>query len=336
MAVTLQLRMHQKEFPLTTRRDFLAAGAAFAAGASRAQSTFPDRPVRLIVPNPPGGPTDIMGRLLAENMRAALGQPIVVDNRPGASGLIGTAAAANSPADGYTVLLTSRSNHTMAPLVQKSAQVDPARDLAAVGLALRAVGMFVTNSQSNLRSLKELIAFAKSNPGKLNYGSSGLGVLNHISVEQFKALAGVDISHVPYKGTAPIIAGLMSNEVQFAALDFASAQSGMKNGAIVPLVQTGARRLPALPDIPTLAEAGLRNFDPSFWVGLAVPKNTPEAAIQKLNSALNAALAETRVKAYAQTNGWELAGGPPKVLADTIAADLAELPPLIKRLDIKV
>jgi tripartite-type tricarboxylate transporter receptor subunit TctC len=320
---------------LTTRREFLAAGTALTAGASFAQPAFPDRPVRVIVPNPPGGPTDIIGRLLAENMRAALGQPLVVDNRPGASGLIGTAAVAHAPADGYTVLVTSRSNHTMAPLVQKSAQVDPPRDLAPVGLALRAVGMFVTNSQSKFRSLKEFIAFARSNPGKLNYGSSGVGVLNHISVEQFRALASIDIAHVPYKGTAPIIAGLIGNEVQFAALDFASAQAGMKNGSIVPLAQTGTKRLPSLPDVPTLAETGFGNFDPSFWVGLAVPKNTPADAVQKLNAALNVALAQIRFKAYAQANGWEPVGGPPKALADVIAEDLVALPPLIKRLDIK-
>jgi tripartite-type tricarboxylate transporter receptor subunit TctC len=128
-------------------------------------------------------------------------------------------------------------------------------------------------------------------------------VPNHISVEPFRALAGIDIAHVPYKGTASIIAGLMGNEVQFAALDFASAQAGIENGAIVPLVQTGTKRLPSLPDVPTLAEAGFRNFDPSFWVGLAVPKNTPEDAVRKLNTALNAAIAQTRFKAYAQANG---------------------------------
>lgn len=320
---------------MTTRRCFLAAGTALAAGASFALPAFPDRPVRVIVPNPPGGPTDIMGRLLAENMRAALGQPLVVENRPGASGLIGTAAVANAPADGYTVLVTSRSNHTMAPLVQRSTQVDPARDLAPVGLALRAVGMFVTNGPTKFRSLNDFIAFAKANSGKLYYGSSGIGVLNHIAVEQFKALAGIDITHVPYKGTAPIIAGLMGNEVQFAALDFASAQSAINDGRVVPLVQTGAKRLPSQPDVPTLAEAGFRNFDPSFWVGLAVPRNTPARAVQQLNAALNAALAQTRVKAYAQANGWELVGGPPKVLADVIAQDLAELPGLIRQLDIK-
>lgn len=320
---------------MISRRDLLTASAALAAGSAFAQGAFPDRPIKFVVPNPPGGPSDISGRLLAEAMRPTLGQSIVLDNRPGASGLIGTAAVANSPADGYTVLITSRSNHTMAPLVQKNAQVDPARDLAPVGLALRAVGVFVTNSKTGLRTLKELIAKAKAEPGKLNFGSAGIGATNHIALEQFKSLAGVDITHVPYKGSGPMITGLMGNEVQFALLDFASAQAGIKGGTLVPLAQTASKRLASMSDVPTLVENGFRNYDPSFWIGLAVPKNTPATVVAKLNQALNAAVAETRVKAYAQANGWELVGGAPKVLADTVAADLAEFPALIQRLDLK-
>ena len=321
---------------MTQRRDFLvAAAAAMAAGLSTAQTPYPDRPVRLIVPNPPGGPSDIVARLLSEHMRDPLGQSLIVDNRPGASGLIGTAFVANAPADGYTVLVTSRSNHTMAPLVQKSTQVDPVRDLAPVGLAVRAVGMFVTSSQSGLRSMKDLIAFAKANPGKLNFGSAGIGATNHIAVEQFKALAGIDITHVPYKGSGPLITGVMGNEVQLALLDVASAQVGTKSGAIVPLMQTGAKRLPAEPNVPTLIEGGFKDFDPSFWVGLAVPAKTAPDVVRRLNAALNAALSRTVLKAYAQANGWEVVGGAPKVLADTVAADMAEFPAIIKRLDIK-
>ena len=317
------------------RKLFFTAAALASDNAFTQAKAFPDRLVRLVVPNPSGGPSDTVARLLAEAMRSLLGQAVVVENRPGASGLIGTAAVANSPADGYTVLVTSRSNHVMAPLVQKSLQVDPARDLAPVGLALRAIGMFATNSHTKFGSLTDLLTFAKANPGKLNYGSAGNGATNHITVEQFKTLTGVDITHVPYKGSGPLITALMADEVQLALLDFSSAQSGIQAGLIVPLVQTAARRLPTLSNVPTLIEAGLGNYDPSFWIGLAVPKATPNFVVQKLNGALNAALTETRVKAYAQSNGWELAGGAPKVLADIVAADLAELPALIRRLDIK-
>lgn len=318
------------------RRSFIAATAALAvAGGARAQAAFPDRPLRLVVPNPPGGPSDIVGRFLAESMRADLGQAVVIDNRPGASGLIGTAAVASAPADGYTVLVTSRSNHVMAPLVQRNAQVNPQRDLEPVGLALRAIGMFVTSSQSGFRSMKDLLAAAKASPGKLNFGSAGIGATNHIAVEQFAALAGVNLTHVPYKGSGGLITGVMAGEVQLALLDFSSAQAGIKAGSIVPLVQTGARRHVTLPHLPTLAEAGFRNFDPSFWIGLAVPTGTPAPVAARLNAALNKALADTQMKARAQVNGWELVGGAPRVLADLVAQDMNEYPALVRRLEIK-
>lgn len=318
------------------RRTLLLSAAGLAAAqAGWAQSSFPDRPVRLVVPNPPGGPSDIVARLLAEPMRAELGQPLVIDNRPGAAGLIGTGAVASAPADGYTVLVTSRSNHVIAPLVQKNGQVDPVRDLAPVGLALRAVGLFATHPKAPFRTLPELIAYAKAHPGKLFYGSAGIGATNHIAIEQFKKLAGVDITHVPYKGSGPLITGLMGGEVSLALLDFSSAQPGVKGGALVPLVQTASRRLASMAEVPTLIEAGFRNYDPSFWIGLAVPKATPAPAIARLNKALVVALAETQMKARAQVNGWELVGGSPKVLADTIARDMAEYPALVRQLDIK-
>jgi tripartite-type tricarboxylate transporter receptor subunit TctC len=321
---------------MTHRRNFLcAAGAFVAAGTSWAQgSAFPDHPIKLVVPNPPGGPSDIVARFLAESMRADLGQSLVIDNRAGAAGLIGTAAVASAPPDGYTVLVTSRTNHVLAPLVQKT-QVDPARDLVPVGLALRAVGMFVTNAKSPFKTFKELIAYAKANAGKLFYGSAGIGATNHIAIEQFKALAGIDITHIPYKGSGPLITGLMGGEVSLALLDFASAQPGIKGGALLPVVQTASRRLPSMPQVPTLLESGVRNYDPSFWIGLAVPKGTPAQAIARLNRALNVALADTQMKARAQVNGWELVGGMPSVLADTIAADMAEYPGLVRKLDIK-
>lgn len=231
--------------------------------------------------------------------------------------------------------MTSRSNHVIAPLVQKGAQVDPPRDLAPVGLALRAVGMFVTHAKAPFRTLRELVAYAKENPGKLFYGSAGIGATNHIALEQFRRLAGIDISHVPYKGSGNLVTGLMGGEVALALLDFSSAQPGLQSGALVPLAQTAAKRLPTLPQIPTLIEAGYRGFDPSFWIGLAVAKATPAAVVARLNRALDLAVAQTQMKARAQVNGWELVGGPPQVLADTIARDLAELPAVLRQLDLK-
>lgn len=325
---------------MTTRRHILA-GAAALAGAplfARAQGgaqNYPDRPIRLIVPNPPGGLTDIVGRFLSEPMRASLGQTLVIDNRPGAAGLIGTAAVATAPADGYTLLMTTRTNHVMAPLVQGTKTVDPARDLVSVGLALRPVSLLVTHAHAPFKTLKDFIAQAKARPGKLFYGSSGIGSTNHISIEQFKELVGVDITHVPYKGSGPLITGLMGGEVAFGLTDFFSVQAGLESGTLVALAQTGSRRLQALPKVPTLAEAGHGNFDPSFWIGLAAPRATPAPILQRVNAAMNAALAETQMKARAQVYGWELVGGSPEVLAQTIAQDMATYPALVRKLDIR-
>ncbi|RZL91942.1 MAG: tripartite tricarboxylate transporter substrate binding protein [Variovorax sp.] len=322
---------------MSTRRSFLATAAlaGLAAHPAWATGAFPQRPIKLVVPNPPGGPSDIVARFLAESMREDLGQPLVIDNRPGAAGLIGSAAVASAPADGYMVLVTSRSNHIVAPLVQQGARVDPPRDLAPVGLALRAVGILATPAKSPWRNLREFIAQAQSQPGKLFYGSAGIGATNHIAIEQFKSLAGIELVHVPYKGSGPLVTGLMAGEVQLALLDFSSAQPGLKGGTIVPLAQTAARRLPSMSEVPTLAESGLPQYDPSFWIGLAVPRGTPPEVVARLNRALNKALADTQMKARAQVNGWELVGGAPQVLEATIRRDMADFPPLVRRLDLK-
>ena len=325
---------------MSNRRSFLATAALaglvpLAARPAWADGGFPQRPIKLVVPNPPGGPSDIVARFVAESMRAELGQPLVIDNRPGAAGLIGSAAVANAPADGYTVLVTSRSNHIVAPLVQQNAQVDPPRDLAPVALALRAVGILATPGKSPWRNLRESIAEAKAQPGKLFYGSAGIGATNHIAIEQFKSLAGIDLVHVPYKGSGPLITGLMGGEVQLALLDFSSAQSGLKGGTILPLAQTASRRLASMSEVPTLAESGFARYDPSFWIGLAAPRGTPPEIIARLSKALDKALADTQMKARAQVNGWELVGGGPQVLEATIRQDMADFPPLVRRLDLK-
>lgn len=326
----------------STRRHFLAGIAPLAlplaiptSAFAAEEGAYPQRSIKLVVPQPPGGPSDIVARFLAESMRASLGQPLVIDNRPGAAGLIGTAAAAAAPADGYTVLVTSRSNHIIAPLVQQGATVQPTRDLMPVGLALRAVGILATPARSPWRSLRELVAAAKAQPGKLFYGSAGIGATNHIALEQFKALAGIELVHVPYKGSGPLITGLMAGEVQLALLDFSSAQPALKGGSIVPLAQTGLRRLSSMAEVPTLTEEGFPRFDASFWIGLAVPQGTPAAVIARLSKALDTALADTQMKARAQVNGWELAGGGPAPLEALIRQDMTDFPPLVRRLDLK-
>jgi tripartite-type tricarboxylate transporter receptor subunit TctC len=321
---------------MTTRRTLLVAAGLAATASAFAQATaFPNRPIRLVVPTTPGGTADIAARLLAEAMRAELGQTVLVDNRPGATGLIGVAAVANAPPDGYTVLMTARSYHVMGHLAVANPPVIPPRDVVPVGLAFRAVGMFACPSSMPYRSVKDLVAYAKSHPGKLFYGSSGVGAFNHVIVEQFKAAAGIEIAHVPYKGTGALAAGLMGGEIQLGALDFASAQSGVQGRNIVPLAQTGSRRHAALAEVPTLIETGFGDQDLAFWMGLALPKGTPPDVVSRLNQAMNAALAQTRVKATAHVNGWEMGGGGPEVLAAMIDKDMAEYPALFRKLDIR-
>ena len=305
------------------RRSLLVALPALAAWPALGQGAFPSRPLRLVVPAPPGGLTDTVARLLAEAMQADLGQTVVVDNRPGAAGLIGTQAVVEAPADGYTVLLTSTSSHILAPLTQSSARVDPPRDLQPVGLAVRTVGVLVTPTSVQATSLAQFIALARSRPGQLNYASSGIGSANHVLTERFKALAAIDMAHIPYRGGGPLMTALMAGEVQFALLDFGTAEAALRAGKARALAQSGERRHPALPDVPTLAEAGFKDYDPSFWIGLAVPRSTPTAVVERLNASLNKAKTQTAIKARAQALGWTLVGGSPRVLAETVTRDVA-------------
>lgn len=301
----------------------LGVPLALASGPALGQGTFPARPVRLVVPAPPGGLTDTVARLLADAMQVDLGQTVVVDNRPGAAGLIGTQSVVDAPADGYTVLVTSTSNHILAPLTQSASRVDPPRELQPVGLALRTVGVLVTTAAVQASSLGEFVTLARNRPGQLSYASAGIGSANHVLTERFKRLAAIDMLHVPYRGGAPMMMALMAGEVQFALLDFGTAEAALRSGKARALAQSGGRRHPALPEVPTLAEAGFKDYDPSFWIGLAVPRSTPAAVSERLNGALNKALAQTALKARAQALGWTLVGGGAHVLAETVARDVA-------------
>ncbi len=251
-------------------------------------------------------------------MQPELRQTIVIDNRPGAAGLLGTQAVADAAGDGNTWLVTSLSNHVLAPLTQKGARIDPPRDLQPVGLALRTVGVLVAPANVPASSLREFIALAKARPGQLNYASSGVGSANHVQVERLKTLADIDIVNVPYRGGGPLMTALMAGEVQFALMDVATAESALKSGRVKALAQTGTRRHSALPLVPTLAESGFPNYDPTFWIGLAAPKSTPPAAVARMNAALRKALAQTAMKARAQALGWTLEGGSPEAMAEMI------------------
>lgn len=322
---------------LSRRRalECMAAAGALGwgvAGPAQAEATYPSKPLRLVVPNPPGGLVDSVARLLADPLQSSLRQPVVVDNRPGAAGLIGTQAVVDAPADGYTLLATSTSNHVLAPLIQQSARVDPVRELQPVALALRTVGLFVVPASLEVRDLAGLVALAHSRPGRLNYASSGVGSANHVQTERFKALAGIDIVHVPFRGGAPLLSAVMSDEVQLALMDYGTAEPALRAGRVRALAQTGARRHVALPEVPLFSQAGYAAYDPAFWIGLAAPRATAAAVLATLNAAVNRALAQTAIKARAQALGWHLIGGPPSVLTETVAQELAAYRDTVSRL----
>lgn len=317
-----------------TRRSALTTLAAMAAWPACAQGVFPSKALRLVVPAPPGGLTDTVARLLADGLQSDLHQTVVVDNRPGAAGLIGTQAVADAPGDGYTLLMCSMSSHVLAPLTQKSARVDPARDLAPVALALRTVGVVVVPSGVEARTLAQFIALARRRPGQMNYASAGVGSANHVQTERFKALAGIDIVHVPFRGGAPLMSAVMGGEVQFALMDYATVEPALRSGRARVLAQTGSRRHVALPDAPTFSEAGFKDYDPSFWLGLAAPRSTPAALIAALNAATNRVLAGTAFQARAQAQGWMLVGGAPSVLADTVSREVAAYRDTVNGLDL--
>jgi tripartite-type tricarboxylate transporter receptor subunit TctC len=310
-----------------------AATPSLVSAQARPDS-YPERPIKLIVPFPPGGANDALARALAEGIREALGQPVVVDNKQGAGGLIGTEFVKAAVPDGYTLLLTSLNNHVMLPLIQPT-QFQPERDLASVGLAVQANTAVLVSNATPARTLKEFVALARQQPDRINYSSSGNGSFGHFFTEVFKAQAEVPITHVPYKGAAPSVMALVSNEVQFLVIAYSAVQSNAEAGQVRVLAQDGERRSPLLPNVPTLAEAGYGNFQPTFWMGLSAPKQTPPAVIAKLNAALNTTLRSAAFEERARKSAWTSTPGTPEMMDRRIANDLKQYGPTVRKLNIK-
>lgn len=261
-----------------------------------AQTTaaYPSKPITMIVPFPPGGPTDLVARVLAQTMGAQMGQQIIVDNRGGANGNIGSAAAAKAAPDGYTVLYNT-SSITLSPALYKKLSYDVQRDLAPVGLAATVPLALVVNTAVPANSLKEFIAYAKANPGKLSYGSAGNGNITHLGAFQFLQANGIDAVHVPYKGSAPADADLVGGQIQFMTDTVNSVAGFVRENRLKLLAVTTLKRTSLFPDAPTMAEAGMPGFDVSAWQGLMVPAGTPEPIIKRLNVEMAKALKDPEV-----------------------------------------
>lgn len=295
-------------------RDWLrlaACSVAFAAHSmAAAAEVYPSRPIRLIVTFVPGGGADIIGRYLARGLSNALGQPVVVENKPGAGGLIGIEAGLAVPPDGYTFTLIS-SSYTVNPSLYKL-KFDPVNGITPIVQVSQGPLLVVVNPKLPVKSLPDLVALAKSKPGQLNYASSGQGSVLHLAGALFAEQAGIEMTHVPYKGGGAALVDLMANQVDLYFAATASALPAVKNGKIRPLAVTTAKRIPALPDTPTVAESGYKGYDVTLWYGLIGPKGLPPDIVKRINTEVNKVLAAKETPAKLEVDGASVAGGTPE------------------------
>jgi tripartite-type tricarboxylate transporter receptor subunit TctC len=311
----------------------MVAMAAFAVAA--AAQSYPTKPIRFVVPYAPGGNTDILSRLIGQKLTEAWGQQVIIDNRPGAGGTVGAEITAKAPPDGYTIVMGSFGNVIVANSLYKRLSYEPLKDLAPVVLVALPPGILVANPAVPAKNVKELIAYAKANPGKLNYGSPGTGAWNHLFVELLKKQAGIDVVHVPYKGIAPAVTDLLAGQVQLAMAAFPAAMPHVRSNRLRALAVTSAQRSGIAPDVPTIAESGVPGFDAAGWFAVLVPAATPKPVIAKLNAEVNRILALSEVKASLAADGAEPAGGTPEQAAQSARDGIRKWSELIRSLELK-
>jgi tripartite-type tricarboxylate transporter receptor subunit TctC len=307
----------------------IAVGFAASLNSAQAQN-YPARAITLVIPFAPGGSTSIVGRGIADKMSELLGEKVVVDNRPGAGGTIGTKAVAKSDPDGYTLVLGYTGTLAIGPSLYKSAGYDPRKDFAPIGLIGNAPNSLVVHPSFPAKTVAELIAHAKANPGKVNFGSAGAGTVSHITGEYFARTAGITLVHIPYKGTGPALTDLLGGHIPMAFAPIPASHSNVSAGKLRALAVTSTTRSGLLPDVPTMAEAGLAGFDASLYYGLAAPAGTPRPIIDKLNKVLRDALGSDEVKRQLANDGTEITPGTPEDYADFIDKDEKKWSQLIK------
>jgi tripartite-type tricarboxylate transporter receptor subunit TctC len=288
----------------------LVAGFGLQTVPAVAQD-YPNRPITLVVPFPPGGSTTIVARIVADKMSEALGQSIVIDNRGGAGGTIGSRAVSKSAPDGYTILLGYSGTLAIGPTLYGNVGYDPRKDFDPIGRIGTAPNTLVVHPSVPVHSVAELIAYAKANPGKVNYGSAGIGTVSHVCGEYFANVAGVTLTHIPYKGTGPAIIDLLGGHIPMAFAPVPATHENAQSGKLRMLAVTSAMRSTLLPDVPTIAEAALPGFEAVLRYGLVAPPGTPRAIIARLNAALNAALTSEDVRARLAIDGAEPLPGTP-------------------------
>jgi tripartite-type tricarboxylate transporter receptor subunit TctC len=293
-----------------------AVVATAAVGPVHAQN-YPDKPVRVIVPFPAASATDVIARTIGQKLGEKWGQAVVVDNKPGAGGNLGTEIAAKAPADGYTILMGTVAN-TISSSLYKKLSYDFVKDFTPVTLVAATPLVLVANPSFPANNVKELIAYVKARPGQVNFGSGGIGTSNHLAGEMFKSMTGTDMVHVPYKGTPAAQSDLLSGQVSLMFDNIVAVMPHIKSGRMKAIAVTSPKRVSTLPNVPTVAESGVPGFDAMSWIGVLVPKGTPKKIVDKLNSDFVEAIAMPDVKERLSTGGAELAGSTPEQFAEHI------------------
>lgn len=313
----------------------VAALACNAAPPALAQGgPFPNKAVHLLVGAPPGGSNDVIARAIAQKMGDTLGQQVVVDNRPGAGSMLAAGMVAKSPADGYTLFMTN-SSISFAPSMYDKLPFDPLKDFASGGEVGRMPLVVIINKSLPVNSLQELVALVRARPNSVNFGSGGSGSPQHLAGELLKSLTGVQMSHVPYKGTGPAMTDLIGGQIQMLIEPLASALPQIKADRVRALAVTGAQRSASLPDIPTSREAGFAGLEVTAWYGLLAASGTPPDVMAKINTALNRALTDPATKANLQMQGIDVTPGAPQVFTSLIATEIARWKPVIQNAGIK-
>jgi tripartite-type tricarboxylate transporter receptor subunit TctC len=316
-------------------RVILVGVLAVLAGSAVAQG-YPAKPIRFIVPFPPGGGTDIVARTVAAKLTETKKWAMVLENKPGAGGNLGIEQAVKSPPDGYTVVIGQTSNLAINPTLHRNLSYDPVRDLAPVALMVSAPVILVTSDKRPFKSVAEVVAAAKAKPGQLSYATPGNGTVAHLTAELFQRAAGIQLSHIPYKGASQAMTDLMGGQVDLYLSSVPSAIGQIKGGKLRALAVTGAKRSAELPEVPAIAESGYQGFDVTTWYGLLVPAGTPQTVVKLLNNEVNQVLRQPDVRSRLTAEGGDVLGGTPAEFAAVLKADLARWGGIVKESGAKV
>lgn len=322
--------------PAINRRSLLAASALSLVLPAGAQAKYPSKPITIVVPFPAGGTTDILGRLIGQRLATRLGATVVVDNKAGAGGGVGTAQVARAPADGHTLLMGTIGTHSINQFLYKKLAYDPFKDFAPIGLVALVPNVLAVHPSQPFKTVKEMIAFAKANPGKLTYASAGNGTSIHLSGAMFSQLAQVDMVHVPYRGSAPAIADLLGGQTATMFDNLPSAMPHIKSGALRALAVTSSKRFATLPNVPTIAESGLPGYDASSWFGLWAPAGTPSEIVTQLNSEVQKILTQPDVKQIMLDQGAEAAPGTPAQFDSFIRSEAEKWSKVVKAANVQL